>query len=92
MSLFYGPNRSPAGPNYSRFYNAQFDLWYEEARKTTDDKLRLKRYAQMDSLIVAEAPIVPLYYDEVVRIYPKNLIGLNGNGMNLLDLRFVRRD
>jgi len=92
LSLFYGPNRSPAGPNYSRFYNAQFDVWYEEARKTADNKLRLKRYAQMDSLIVAEAPIVPLYYDEVVRIFPKHFSGLVGNGMNLLDLRFVKRD
>jgi peptide/nickel transport system substrate-binding protein len=45
----------------------------------------------MDSLIVYHAPIVPLYYDEVVRIYPKNLMGLNGNSLNQLDLRFVSR-
>jgi ABC-type transport system substrate-binding protein len=92
LSLFYGPNRSPAGPNYSRFYHPTFDNWYAEARTTSNDSIRLLRYQQMDSLIVHQAPIVPLYYDEVVRIYPKQIEGLTGNGLNLLDLRFVKRD
>ncbi len=91
LSLFYGPNRSPAGPNYSRFYHPDFNRWYEEAVATTNDKQRLKLYQKMDSLIVAEAPIVPLFYDEVVRIYPKEFSGLKGNAMNLLDLRYVKR-
>ncbi len=91
LSLFYGPNRSPAGPNYSRYYNSDFDTWYERARTTSNDSIRLGLYQKMDSTIVADSPIVPLYYDEVVRIYPKNISGLGGNGMNLLDLRFAKR-
>jgi ABC-type transport system substrate-binding protein len=91
LSLFYSPNRSPAGPNYSRFYNLTFDKWYTRARTTANDSLRLSLYQQMDSLILDEAPIVPLYYDEVVRIYPKTIQGLQGNGLNLLDLRQVKK-
>jgi len=89
LSLFYGPNRSPFGPNYSRFYNDQFDAWYTQARQTTEPNIREALYKKMDSLIVAEAPVVPLFYDEVVRIYPKRIKGLRGNAMNLLDLRYV---
>lgn len=91
LSLFYGPNRSPNGPNYSRYYNPLYDVWYAEARASASEKKRIELYQKMDSLIVFEAPIVPLFYDEVVRIYPKTLSGLNGNALNLLDLRFVRR-
>lgn len=92
LSLFYGPNRSPAGPNYSRFYSPVFDSLYTHAIATTDATERLKLYEKMDSLLVAEAPIVPLYYDEVVRIFPKEFTGLHGNAMNLLDLRFVKKN
>ena len=91
LSLFYGPNRSPNGPNYSRYYNPQFDAWYAGARESASEKKRIALYQKMDSLILFDAPIVPLYYDEVVRIYPKRLTGLNGNDMNLLDLRYVKR-
>lgn len=91
LSLFYGPNRSPFGPNYSRFFNSHFDDWYMLARQTTEPNIREALYKKMDSLIVAEAPIVPLFYDEVVRIYPKKIMGLRGNAMNLLDLRYVTK-
>jgi len=38
-----------------------------------------------------EAPVVPLYYDQVLRFYPKNIEGLEGNALNLLDLTYVRK-
>ena len=90
LSLFYGPNRSPNGPNYSRYYTANFDALYQKARAQTDDAKRVELYKRLDSLLVADCPIVPLFYDEVVRIYPKTISGLAGNSMNVLDLRFVK--
>ena len=45
----------------------------------------------MDSLIINEAPIVPLYYDEVVRFSRKNVIGLGINPINLLNLKRVKK-
>ena len=90
LSLFYGPNRSPYGPNYSRYYNPEFDMYYQQARSNTNEAERLHLYQKLDSILVYDAPIVPLYYDEVVRIYPKNISGLTGNSLNMLDLRFVK--
>jgi len=91
LSLFYSGNRAPNGPNYSRFESVQFDQWYEEAKVSPSDSLRRSLYQKMDSLVMDEAPVVPLYYDQVLRFYPKNIEGLEGNALNLLDLTYVRK-
>ncbi len=91
LSLFYSENHAPNGPNYSHFKNEQFDRWYREASAQTNDSLRIRLYQKMDSLVMAEAPVVPLYYDQVLRFYPKSIDGLQGNAMNLLDLKAVRK-
>ncbi|HET8810067.1 MAG TPA: ABC transporter substrate-binding protein, partial [Flavobacteriaceae bacterium] len=59
--------------------------------KTINDEKRIKLYTKMDSIIIAKAPIVPLYYDEVVRFTQKNVSGLGINPVNMLDLRRVKK-
>ena len=46
----------------------------------------------MDQIIIDNAVIVPLYYDEVLRFTQKNISGLNSNAMNMLDLKTVRKE
>ncbi len=91
LSLFYSKNKAPNGPNYSHFTNHQFDAWYEGAHVETNDSLRQQLYRRMDSLVMDEAPVVPLFYDQVLRFYPKSIEGLEGNALNLLDLRRVKK-
>ncbi len=91
LSLFYSENWAPNGPNYTHFKNKQFDEWYRQAIVETNDSLRIVLYQKMDSLVIAEAPVVPLYYDQVLRFYPKQIKGLQSNAMNLLDLKAVRK-
>jgi peptide/nickel transport system substrate-binding protein len=91
LSLFYSKNFSPNGPNYTHFKNKSYDKLYEKALGTTIDSLRYELYAKMDSLIVDEAPIIPLYYDEVVRFRSNSVKGLGINPLNLLDLSRVRK-
>ena len=90
MSLFYSKNLQPAGSNYTHYVNPKFDQLYEKSQRCTDDSLRTKYYVKMDSLLVAEAPFVILYYDKVVRFARKNIQGLGTNPVNMLDLRRVR--
>lgn len=92
LSLFYSENRAPNGPNYTQFKNTQFDAWYQQAAFVESDSLRISLYQKMDSLVMAEAAVVPLYYDQVLRFYPKNVHGLEGNAMNMLDLKRVWKD
>lgn len=87
LSLFYSRNFSPSGPNYTRFSHPGYDALFEKALEIMDDSLRYLIYNQLDSIIIAEAAIVPLYYDQVVRFVPMDLMGLGSNPMNLLDLR-----
>ena len=89
LSVFYGKN--PAPPNYTRFKNGQFDAWYESAVAEADDRNRYELYRKMDSLIMAEAPVVPLWYDMVIHLVQKNVEGFSPNSLNMLELRRVRK-
>lgn len=89
LTLFYTPNRAPAGPNYTHFSGAQVDRLYERALRVTDDERRLQLYRQMDSIVMREAPVIVLYYDQILHFTHKNVRGLKSNAMNALDLRFV---
>ncbi|WP_207510807.1 ABC transporter substrate-binding protein [Longitalea luteola] len=85
LSVFYSKN--PAPPNYTRYHNPQFDALYEQAMITENDSLRYKLYQQMDQLVIDDAPVVPLWYDEVIRLVHPHVKGFHANGLNLLELR-----
>ena len=91
LSLFYSKNFCPIGFNYTHFNNSQFDLLYEKSQVELNDSVRFDYYRQMDRMIIEEAPIVPLYYDQVVRMVHKNISGLSTNPMNLLNLKRVKK-
>lgn len=88
LSVFYGKN--PAPPNYTRYKNPQFDELYERALITENDSLRYDLYRQMDQLVMNDAPVVPLWYDEVIHLVNPRVKGFNPNGLNLLELRTTR--
>lgn len=92
LSPYYSKNFTPNGPNYTHFKNEIFDKLYEESFLITNTKLREQHYAKMDSIIIAEAPIVPLYYDQVVRFTQKNVKGLTNNPQNFLILKRVWKE
>ena len=46
----------------------------------------------MDQLLIDNAPIVPLYYDQVVRLVNNNISGLTSNPMNMLSLKKVKKN
>lgn len=91
LSLYYSKNFAPNGPNYTHFKNELFDQWYEGAFTITDTKKRELLYTKMDSLVMAKTPVVPLFYDEVVRFTRKEVSGLGINPINLLDLKRVKK-
>ncbi len=91
LSLFYGSNLSPNGSNYTHFKNPRFDRLYESALSESDIDKRMQLYKQMNQMIISEAVVVPLFYDMVVRFYPKNINGFSGNPLNLLYLKKVKK-
>jgi peptide/nickel transport system substrate-binding protein len=88
LSVFYGKN--PAPPNYTRYNNPRFNKLYEAALAEKNDSVRWKIYQQADQLMIKDAPVVPLWYDMVIRLvqpYVKNFVP---NSLNLLELRKVK--
>lgn len=92
MSLFYSKNFAPIGVNYFHYNNPEFDKLYEKARNELSDAIKTELYQKMDQLIIEDAPVIPLYYDESVRLVHKNIKGLTTNPMNLLELKRVIKD
>lgn len=92
MTLFYSPNHSPAGPNYTHFTSQRFDRLYRAAIRETDNAKRLRMYREMDSLVMDEAPVIVLYYDQILHFTHKNISGMRTNAMNALDLRFTKKE
>ena len=92
FSLFYSKNFSPIGFNYTHYNNPKFDAIYEKALFELNDSIRYSYYNQMDQLLIDNAPIVPLYYDQVVRLVNNNISGLTSNPMNMLSLKKVKKN
>jgi peptide/nickel transport system substrate-binding protein len=90
LSVFYSKN--PAPPNYTKFKNDLFDKLYEQALAETNDSLRYGLYQQMDKQILANAPVVPLWYDMVIHLVHKNIKHFEPNSLNMLELRFTKKD
>jgi len=91
LSLFYTPNFCPAGPNYTHFSSPTFDKIYGECMHERNDSVRGLKYIQMDKLLIEEAPVVVLYYDQALRFSQKNISGLGSNPLNLLNLKNVKK-
>lgn len=88
LSVFYSKN--PAPPNYTRYKNGEFDELFEKALAETDDSLRYKYYRQADQIMIDDAPVVPLWYDEVIHLVQPNIVGFVPNALNLLEIRKLR--
>lgn len=89
LALFYSPNFSPGGANYTHFSSPIYDDLYERARAEVNDSIRLGMYRKMDQMVIDEAPVVILYYDQVLRFVSKDISGLGVNAMNQLSLKNV---
>lgn len=88
LAVFYSKN--PAPPNYTRYNNPAFDALFEKAITEVNDSIRYRLYQQADQLMMEDAPVVPLWYDEVVHLVQPRVKDFKPNALNLLELRRVR--
>jgi peptide/nickel transport system substrate-binding protein len=88
LSVFYSKN--PAPPNYTRYNNSAFDAMFEKALAETNDSVRYGLYRQADQIMIKDAPVVPLWYDVVIRLVQPSVKNFQPNALNLLELRSVK--
>ncbi len=89
FTMFYSKN--PAPPNYTQFTSDTFDTLYEAALIENNDEKRFQLYQEMDKLLVDEAPVVFLFYDQTALCTQANIQGLTKNALNLLVLKYVKK-
>ncbi len=85
LAIFYGKNSAP--PNYTYFRNDQYDRLYQKALSAKTDEEALNIYHQLEQIMLEEAPVVPLFYDELIRFTGQRVKYLSSNPMNLLVLK-----
>ncbi|MCH8546090.1 MAG: ABC transporter substrate-binding protein [Cryomorphaceae bacterium] len=89
MLLFFSDNIPPSGPNYSRFQSVEADALYRQLAKSSDPAERDSIHTELERIIHAETPVIPLFYDKVIRLINPKIQGFPINALNLLELREV---
>lgn len=89
LTCFY--SKYPSPPNYTHFSNPVFDKLYESALRETDMGRRYDLYRKMEQILIEEAPVVFLFYDETSQFARRDVTGIPRNAINLLSLKRVRK-
>jgi peptide/nickel transport system substrate-binding protein len=87
LNVFYSKN--PAPPNYTRYNNPLFDQLYDKAIREPAVDIRLTLYKQMNELIMEDAPVIFLFYDQTAWFVQQHIQNLKSNSLNLLRLENV---
>ena len=81
---------SVSGANTFTFYsNPTVDKLLATARGTVDQTQRLQLYAQAEKLILADAPVIPLYFYRDYRIMNTRVLGQQHDPMGSEDMNLV---
>ena len=90
LACFYSPNFSPNGPNYTHFKNKTYDQLFESIFSQTNDSARIDIYQKMEAILLAESPVIPLFYDQSIRLISHRVKNMKNTAANSLDLRRVK--
>jgi oligopeptide transport system substrate-binding protein len=71
---------------YTAYSNKNVDQLLQQARGTTDETQRLNLYAQAEKLVLADAPIIPLYFYRDYRVTNNRVKGYYHDPLGLTDM------
>lgn len=91
LSVFYSKNKVPFGPNYTGYFNKEFDKLFEQSYYENDPEKRYALYHQMDNMIMEHGSMIPLFYDQSVVMLQNNISGFPLNPLNLMILKRVKK-
>ncbi|WP_231463983.1 ABC transporter substrate-binding protein [Pedobacter sp. Leaf132] len=91
LSMFYSKNKVPFGPNYTAFYNKEFDKLFEQSYYETNNEKRFQLYRKMDQMVMDYSPVVPVFYDQSVVMLQNNISGYQLNPLSLMILKYIKK-
>ena len=75
-SLFHSSQLPPEGLNRAGYNNVVIDRLVEEGRKQVDMGKRKEAYGYVQKLLAQELPLLPLWYEDNVAVYQREVKGL----------------
>lgn len=91
LSVFYSKNKVPYGPNYTGYANPEFDRLFEQSYYERDAKKRYEMNRRMDNMVMENASVVPILYDQSVTMLQNNISGYSINPLSWMILKRVRK-
>lgn len=91
LQIFTKPLWSPNGANYTHYYNAEVESGFQKASQIADPAMRKKMFQEIESRILLDYPVIPLYHDQVVHFVRNNIKNWSVNGVNQIDLTKVKK-
>lgn len=95
LNIGYGGNvpsllTEPSFINSSRFTNKDFDNYFEQALTSSDETKRNELFLKAEQILINEAPVIPLWYNENYRLFQSTVVGYQPNIMCLHNLTKVQ--
>lgn len=75
--------------NSVRYHNPKFDNVFEQAMREQDETRRMKLFQEADQVAMDDAAIIPLYYEESVRLLQKGIVNFPINPLEYRDFTTV---
>lgn len=97
LNLYYGKN-VPKDPkaispiNSTRYQNPEYDILFEKAIATTDQKARYELYYQAEQIATSQAPMLLIFYEEDYRLVQPYVKGYPLDPMHRLNFRHLWLD
>lgn len=90
LTLFYGKHvpenyTDRSYINLGHFKNPKYDSIFVQALAELDRQKRYRLFSMAEKILMQEAALVPLFYDENSRLVQKNLKNVSENPLNYMD-------
>jgi peptide/nickel transport system substrate-binding protein/oligopeptide transport system substrate-binding protein len=76
-TLFYSKSKY----NYARYYHPEVDRLLEKARSERDYLKRIEMYRKIESIVLEDAPIIPMVHHLFQMVYQPNVRGVEVNAL-----------
>jgi len=79
----------PSYPNFTRYINTEFDKFYEKALNSIVEEEAIAYFKEAEQLLMEEAPLIVLWYDESYRLLQQHVYDFANNPMQYRDFSKV---
>ena len=85
LNPYYSLSEGKSIRTFGMFKNPKFDKLYEKSTIEVDEKVRNQLFNSCVDIMNKEAPVVPVYFENMLVVYNLNLRDANMNSFGIID-------